>query len=311
MAQHRPHGALAGPDFGSFAGKASDLGRPVGDLTQGRPHSALAGVRFGLFTDKGGADPVIISISPGEDSVSVEWVGAATQYRINGGAATSLPDGTSPDTITGLTPNTEYDAPGLQLRNGVGGAWSVAVPFGTLNPGDGGGEVAAFITGAGGIASAEIFGTAVFARISRAQIFASGIPSAEAFGSPSVAGTFPGAIAPLGIPSEETFGTAVFGRISRASIAPSAIASAEAFGAASFSPTYEGTILPTGIPSEEVFGAATFRFRARFAPTGIPSAEAFGDASFSRPDTSGTISEKRFIGPRVGLRANGELIILF
>lgn len=82
--------------------------------------------------------PEISSIAADTNSISVEWSGLADEYRINGGAATALPDGTSPDTITGLTENTPYNAPGLQLRY-QGGAWSAAVPFGTANPGEGGG----------------------------------------------------------------------------------------------------------------------------------------------------------------------------
>jgi hypothetical protein len=83
--------------------------------------------------------PEITGITPSETSVSVAWSGLADEFRIDGGAATALPDGTSPDTITGLTANQPYSAPGLQLRF-EGGAWSDAVPFGTTNPATGGGE---------------------------------------------------------------------------------------------------------------------------------------------------------------------------
>lgn len=84
--------------------------------------------------------PEITALTPADTSVAVQWSGLADQYRIDGGTATALPDGTSPDIITGLTVNTEYNAPGLQLRY-LSGDWSAAVPFGTTNPGSGEGEI--------------------------------------------------------------------------------------------------------------------------------------------------------------------------
>jgi hypothetical protein len=91
--------------------------------------------------DGTGATIVITGITPDETSIAVTWTGTATHYRINGGTATALPDGTSPDTITGLTANTEYDAPGLELGASSSGPWSDPVAFGTLNPGEGGGGI--------------------------------------------------------------------------------------------------------------------------------------------------------------------------
>jgi hypothetical protein len=101
--------------------------------------------------------PVIGTLVPGETSVLVPWTGTATEYRIDGGTAAPLPDGTSPDTITGLSAATEYNSPGLQLRNTSGGDWSTAAPFGTLNPGEGGGgvETPTIIDGTVGAAAAS------------------------------------------------------------------------------------------------------------------------------------------------------------
>lgn len=83
----------------------------------------------------------ITSITPSDTSIVVAWTGTATHYRINGGTTTALPDGTSPDTLAGLTANTEYDAPGLELSGDGGSTWSDPVAFGTLNPGGGGGGI--------------------------------------------------------------------------------------------------------------------------------------------------------------------------
>lgn len=107
-----------------------------------------------------GSAPVITDITAAATSIVVTWSGAATHYRINGGATTALPDGTSPDTISGLTSNTEYNTPGLQLSGDGGSSWSAAVAFGTTNPGTGGGEInpayplqASALTGAGQLGS--------------------------------------------------------------------------------------------------------------------------------------------------------------
>ncbi len=81
----------------------------------------------------------ITDIDPGPTSIVVTWTGGtATHYRINGGTATAMPDGTSPDTITGLTANTEYNSPGLELSADGGSTWSTPVAFGTDNAGSGG-----------------------------------------------------------------------------------------------------------------------------------------------------------------------------
>lgn len=90
---------------------------------------------------------------------------------------------------------------------------------------------AASVTGAGGIASAEAFGTAAVTW--RKTIAPSGIASAEAFGTATVTRSSVAAVQPGGIASAEAFGTATVSFRTR--ISPSGIASAEAFGSATVS----------------------------------------------------------------------------
>lgn len=111
-----------------------------------------------------------------------------------------------------------------------------------------------------GIPTAEAFGTP---RINQ-QIAVTGIPTAEAFGTPSLNQQ----IRPTAIASAEAFGTA---RLNQ-QIVPSGVATAEVFG----TPTLKLAILPTGVASVEAFGTPTLR--TLITPTGIASAEAFGTA---------------------------------
>jgi hypothetical protein len=133
--------------------------------------------------------PEISGITPDETSAEVSWSGLADEYRIDGGTATALPDGVSPDTITGLTANTEYNAPGLQLRY-LGGAWSTAVPFGTTNPGEGGGEPEpppSEVSGAavvGGVVSAGSISSSAASDLSGAAVVG-GVASSGAIGGSS------------------------------------------------------------------------------------------------------------------------------
>jgi len=97
-------------------------------------------IRMGFGATGAGAAPTITSVTAVSGvALAVAWTGTATQYRLNGGAATALPDGTSPDTISGLTPYTTY---AVELRDGTG-AWSAAVTGYTDNTGEGGGELGA------------------------------------------------------------------------------------------------------------------------------------------------------------------------
>ncbi len=68
--QHRPHGAYAGPVFGTLDGKAEDTSPPVEPpKTQHRPHGAFAGPVFGTLSGKtaesgGGFDLDVPTLGP-------------------------------------------------------------------------------------------------------------------------------------------------------------------------------------------------------------------------------------------------------
>ena len=128
-----------------------------------------------------------------------------------------------------------------------------------------------------GIASAEAFGTAVVSATN--TISPTGIASAETFGTAVVSAT--NTINPTGIASAEAFGTATVSTTN--TISPSGIASAEAFGTAVISTT--NTIAPGGIASAEAFGTAIISAANTIAPDGIASAEAFGTAVISTTNT--------------------------
>lgn len=129
--------------LGLNSGAAPTTGGGLVTLGLGLSPSRL--VLQGLAPNASGV-PVITDIEPGDTSIVVTWTGTATHYRIDGGTTTALPDGTSPDTITGLTENTEYNSPGLELSGDSGSTWSDPVAFGTLNPGEGGGGMDALPT---------------------------------------------------------------------------------------------------------------------------------------------------------------------
>jgi hypothetical protein len=143
--------------------------------------------------------PAITSITPAATSAAVAWTGTATHYRINGGGALAMPDGTSPDTITGLTVNTEYSAPGLQLSGDGGATWSAAVTFGTLNPGAGGGAIgteyslqasAGLCTAAGASASMSYSppGAVIYSLVAAAAAVAAATSSAAMLYTPPASG---------------------------------------------------------------------------------------------------------------------------
>lgn len=86
--------------------------------------------------------PSITSITPGATSAEVAysttgvWAGTSYEYRVNGGTPAAL--GASPATISGLSPSTAYNSPGLEIRaiNEAGaGSWSTAQSFTTTSGG--------------------------------------------------------------------------------------------------------------------------------------------------------------------------------
>lgn len=82
-------------------------------------------------------DVTIDDVTPGVTTALVEYSYDDTdetgyQYRIDGGSPASI--GASPATITGLTAETDYDSPGIEVRavNASGeGEWSDPFPFST------------------------------------------------------------------------------------------------------------------------------------------------------------------------------------
>ena len=109
-----------------------------------------------------------------------------------------------------------------------------------------------------------------------ATVTPGGIPSAEAWGSPTLATSV--GVAPGGIASAEAWGTGAV-NVGAVDVAPGGIASAEAWGGAT---VVAGAVdvAPSGIPSAEAWGSPTLDAGAASVElTGIPSAEAFGDAA--------------------------------
>lgn len=103
----------------------------------------------------------------------------------------------------------------------------------------------------------------------------SGIASAEAFGSASLA--LGGVnIVPSAIASAEAFGSHVI--LSGVTLTPTGISSAEAFGDATIN-VGGVAILPNGIVSGEAFGSHVVATGIVLIPGGIASAEAFGTAT--------------------------------
>ncbi len=63
--QHRPHGAFAGPVFGTLEGKTEDTGPTANPITQHRPHGAFAGRLYGTLSGKGASAAATISAAYG------------------------------------------------------------------------------------------------------------------------------------------------------------------------------------------------------------------------------------------------------
>jgi len=158
----------------------------------------------------------------------------------------------------------------------------------------------------GGIASAETFGThAVIPGV--VSVAVNGIPSAEAFGNPTILSTYE--ITVTGIPSAEAFGshTVVPGIVT---VTPTGVPSEEAFGAVTVVPG-EAQILVNGISSEEAFGAAVLSSFINVSPLAISSEEAFGLPTIVPGEVSilpnSIVSEEAF-GTHV-VSAGGTIIV--
>lgn len=148
-----------------------------------------------------------------------------------------------------------------------------------------------FTVSPGGIASAEVFGTAVISGLLTVE--PGGIASAEAFGTPVI--STPITLTPNGIASEEAFGTVTISMV-QGDPEPDGIPSAEAFGTVVISTpiilnpdgiasaetwpspviTQLLTVSPGGIATAEAFGTPVISTTIQLSPTGIASAEAFG-----------------------------------
>ena len=153
------------------------------------------------------------------------------------------------------------------------------------------------ITGATGIPTAEAFGSGGAVTLEIILTGASGITTAEAFGADGV--VYENLIdgrAIAGIPTAEAFGTG--GSCTGAITGAVGIPTGEAFGAAFEGLVYEqGLIGSTGIPTGEALGAGGSVTGAITGATGIPSGEAFGATGvLSGPITgiSGIVSAEAF-----------------
>ncbi len=127
-----------------------------------------------------------------------------------------------------------------------------------------------------GIASAESFGSPVVTT-GAVDLSPTGIASTESIGSPTI--TTVVNLTASGIASEEAFGspTVTTGAVN---LTATGIASTEAFGSPTV--TESQALIATGIPSEEAFGSPTITTGAvTLTATGIASAESFGSPTVS------------------------------
>lgn len=150
---------------------------------------------------------------------------------------------------------------------------------------------ALILSGAGGIASAEAFGTPIVARSQ--GLSPAGIPSGEAFGDHVV--RYLQVISPAGIFSLEAFGGSAL-QPGAARLLPMSIGSLEAVGTPAVSPG-KAFVIPAGIASGLTFGTATISTGpvGISLTTGIASGEAFGTPSVKyMVSPTGIVSEETF-----------------
>ncbi|HQY95298.1 hypothetical protein [Caldilinea sp.] len=160
--QHRPHGAFAGPVFGTLEGKTEDTGPTANPITQHRPHGAFTGQRYGTLSGKGASTAATISAATADptggttadigcttDTASgALWAlvriggSPAADSAIEAGGQTAAVSTTTPSiAYTGLTAATGYS---VDIVQKVGGVYSnvLTTTFTTDNTGSGGGSLA-------------------------------------------------------------------------------------------------------------------------------------------------------------------------
>lgn len=206
---------------------------------------------------------------------AIVWDGHLTDTELDQQFFSDVPITPSIATVNRWYPMDDASAMGIDSgpngydgnpTNPTGGTTVLDSPF----------EDTSYITGAGGIASGEAFGTPTVSTIQ--SVAPSSIGSGEAFGTHAVA---PGGVtvAPSSIASTEAHGTATV-TPGAVTVSPSSIGSAEAHGTPTVSPGAV-SVAPTGISSGEAFGSATVLQGLFVAPSGIASLETFGSATVS------------------------------
>ena len=159
--QHRPHGAFAGPVFGTLEGKTEDTGPTANPITQHRPHGAFTGQRYGTLSGKGASTAATISAATASPTGGTTAdIGCTTDtasgalwalVRIGGSPAadTAIEAGGQSAAVSTTTPSIAYT--GLTAATGysvdivqkVGGVYSnvITATFTTDNTGSGGGSL--------------------------------------------------------------------------------------------------------------------------------------------------------------------------
>jgi hypothetical protein len=255
-------------------GKMTAFGTSVGFFTRLTPASAngyllysVDGTSVYISRVDGGVETVLVNAFAttitASDVVELRSVGSTHSYYLNGVSQTSTTDATYSSGNIGIyLYNTTSRVDDWEGGNVAGGA--------------------ATISGAGNIASGELFGSLLLA----ATIFMSSIASAEAIGQPTITTGAAQSITGVGnIASAEAFGTPALS----ASISAAGITTGEAIGA----PIVKPTIGAAGIATAEALGAPTIS--SKIAAVGITSGETFGTPALSvRISAAGVASAEAF-----------------
>ncbi len=248
--QHRPHGAFAGPLFGTLEGKTEDTGPTANPITQHRPHGAFAGRLYGTLSGKGASAAATISAAYGTPTGgTTATVGCTTDtasgtlwalVRIGGspaadtaieaGGQTAAVSTTTPSiAYTGLTAATGYS---VDIVQKVSGVYSnvITATFTTDNTGSGGGseasEAALAATGGSGTFSGSVSS-----------------PAVAAMAATGGAGTFSGAAGFNGASMDATGGSGTF---SGAAYIEGSAAMAATGGSGTFAGSAVGASASTG-----------------------------------------------------------------